>query len=435
MAIRLISDFPDVESLLGERQGTIYASGQASGISALSVAFLVNVRAIDVGSVGAFRLRFVGPVDYLVPIYKWTNLVAAAAGDTLTENGGTGLRVYDTDGKWILVGRTNGNQVLVQNGTYDSDGGAAFGISIHTVEYLGGFLDHRIDSVGTRHRLCMQARSASVPSNPGSPHYSGRSIRSITTGGVTWNQAGLYTEPGTDTLYFAFGEAVYSTLRGRWVVQQSWRVVDATDSADIQYGPSWVGPWSDPPYAYGTHEYARVRLDDGSFAVYKIGPEATSVDRAWRLLTETYIDGDAALSKPYTTRTGIDFHPTEWRQMKVTFDWEAFSDTHDGVVYYDRSHGFLDPSDILVAPIGVRSESAYEPRTSGRSWLYIINRLSDIRIGRNKASLPSGSSSQLVVAVQWEGDASGNLPITHFRVIRRTTASSGITGWLRHWIL
>ena len=435
MAISLISDFPDVESLLGERQGTLFASGTVSGIAALGTAFLVNARAIDTGDVDAMRLRFLGPVDYEVPIYKWTGIVAAAAGDTLAENAGTGFRVYADNGTWILVGRTEGNQLLVQNGTYNSDGGSSFSIGINTIQYQGGLMDHRIDSVGARHRLCMQARSASVPANPGTPHYAGRSIRSVTVGGVTWNQAGLYTEPGSDTLYFAFGEAVYSTLRGRWVVQQSWRVVDATDSADIQYGPSWIGPWSDPPYAYGTHEYARVRLDDGSFAVYKIGPEATSVDREWRLLTETYIDGDAALSKPYTTRTGLDFHPTEWRKMKVSFDWQAFSDTHDGVVYYDRSHGFLDPSDILVAPIGVRSESAFEPRTSGRSWLYIINRSSDIRLGRTKNALPGGSSTQLPIAVQWEGDASGNLPITHFRVIRRTTASAGITGWLRHWVL
>ena len=435
MAIRLISDFPDVESLLGERQGSLFASGTVSGIAALGTAFLVNARAIDTGDVDAMRLRFLGPVDYEVPIYKWTGIVAAEAGDTLAENAGTGFRVYADDGTWILVGRTEGNQLLVQNGTYASDGGSSFSIGINTIQYQGGLLDHRVDSVGARHRLCMQARSASAPANPGTPHYSGRSIRSVTVGGVTWNQAGLYAEPGSDTLYFAFGEAIYSTLRGRWVVQESWRVVDATDSADIQYGPSWIGPWSDPPYTYGTHEYARVRLDDGSFAVYKIGPESTSVDREWRLLTETYIDGSAYLATPYTTRTGIDFHPEEWRLMKVEFDWEDYTATHDGVVYYDRSTGFLDPSDIIAAPIGVRSATQYEPRTVGRSWYYVINRSTGIRVGRNTASLISGGSEQMPIAVQWEGDASGNLPITHFRVIRRTTNSRSITGWLRHWIL
>ena len=432
MAFQLTSFEAADNSLMGESRTSVYTDGTATnGIADLGNAFQPSQKALDVPATDGIRIT-VPNHEFDLPVYLWTALRSASAGNTLSESQGTGQRVYSDDGSvWILVGRTTGNHVLVQTGTYTYTSGTAFSVGILTTEFQGGLLDHRLDAVGARRSIVMEAFNSSRPGLPVGVHDTGRSVFSVTVNGVTWNQAGKFLLTGSTTRWFAFGESVYEPLQGRWIVEDSWQIVNGGQAANIQFGGSWVGPWIDPPYVFGTHIFARVRRPDGTFVVYSIKPSPRPLEREWKLLSQTYVGGSPYRATPYTTTLAFDFVPSEWKLMKVEWEWEDFTSTAGR----DKTFGFLDPSDIIVAPIGVRSSVQFEPRLAGQTWTLSCRRNDGISLARSSDSIESGHTENLTAMIQFESDANGGPPATVVRFIERGGGCARVDGWLRLWVL
>lgn len=436
MSIQLESYFDADQSLIGNVHEVRVDDIQTSN-SGLDSAVLLSESSIDLGRTDVIEVRLPNNSVFQIAAYEWAGLDHATVGANLANILHTRrMEIHEEGGgESIYFARTSDNQVLIQSVDWEYDNENQFGVTLYSLEYDGGLLDHRIGAVGTRHTIAMQARNSTRPDAPGSDvDYNGRYVETETVGGVNWYTLN-FNLTGSDTLWFAFGEATYNIQTGRWDVADNWIVVDTTDSTNIMFAPTSTSTWVSP-YAHGTHRYARIRRADGSFAIRSLLPTSQTLERKWQLLSETYIDGSDYRGEPYTTRTFFDFHPDEFRFMKVEFDWEDYSGTTNSVVHYDRSVGFIDPADIVCAPEAGRQASAWDTKVSGPVWRFAFNRQTGTLLGRYAGSISGGSSNSLVMQVQFEANnATGELPIEVFRVLERTSGSSGVTGWLRIWVL
>ena len=436
MSIQLESYFDADQSLIGQVNYVQINSITASN-ALLDTAFLLSQSAIDIGRTDIIEVRLPNNTVFQIPSYEWAKIDQTLAGSNLANVAPTRRhQVLDEDGNTsVYFGRTPTNQVLFQSIDWEYDNAQAFLASLYSLEYHGGFLDHRIGSVGTRHTIAMQARNATRPDAPGSGvDYNGRYVETETVGGVSWYTLN-FNLTGSETLWFAFGEAVYNQSTGRWEVQDNWVVVDTTDTTNVNFAPTSEGTWTSP-YIHNTHNYARIRRADGSFTIRNLLPTSQTLEREWQLLSETYISGSEYRAEPYTTRLFFDFHPDEFRLMKVSFDWENYSDTTNGVLHYDRTTGFIDPSDIVCAPEGDRLSSRWDTKTHGPTWRWQFVRDGAAYLSRFADDISGGAAHDLTMQVQFEANNStGDLPIEVFRVMERTVGSRSVTGWLRIWVL
>jgi len=441
MSLSLTSFLENDFSLLGDSQVVLHGqSASPVAVTVLDVAYQITDRALNVGSTDTFFIAIDGS-RFHVPMYEWASLEAESAGAGIS-----GIDVFDEDGsKYITVGRTSANQVLIYSLPSARSGADAFTftgtatVSLYTRQYLGGLLDLRVHSAGVKHTVAMITRSASVPTgNPGNPHYNGRELSVITTDGVIWRPAGVYHLSGSDPLYFAFGEAHFDPLRGVWTVQDSWTVIAAdSNSANITYGPSLEGPWDTNNYDFngGTHLYARLRNSNGSFTVRSIAPSNRGIENDWRLLSETYLNGSSWQAEPFTTHLAFDFYPADFRFMKMTFDWAAISGVTNSVTHYDRSTGFMDPADVVCAPIATRDRSMFAAKVAGRVFQTQFNRVSGTFISRYSGANQAGNNNNVVLQWQFEGDADGNLPCKVWRSLVRGSGALSRQGWIRIWVM
>lgn len=431
MGISLFSITADDDSLLGDSQQTVFASATANGIASLRNAFQPTTLPIDVNGVDSITLTLLSTA-FIIPIYKWTELRNAASGNTLGENSGTGLKVYDSSGTyWILVGKTKGNNILVQTGNWSTTE-STFVVRVDITRFLGGLLDHRIDSNGVEHRFVMQANSSSTPNSPGKPHYNGKRLADVwESGSVLWRQAGLYS--GLTITHLAFGSARYDTLSARWIVSDNWQIIDVTDSTLINFAPTWTGNWVHP-YVFADHKYARIRRENGAFSVYALSPEVSAVGRDWQLLSETYINGSNYAAEPYTTPLNFDLIPSDWRIIKFSWDWADRSSVISGETYYDRGAALMDINDLVIMPQQTRDRTEFAGRTSG-ALLFDITRY-DIKLVRSGEIVPFGAANRLGMNCYFETNDSNsnNPPAKVFRIHGRHNSSRTITGWLRTWV-
>lgn len=435
MSIALQSVFNAENSLLGAFQITVHGSATASnGVTDLRNAFRPTELPIDVGNIDSFNVVLPGSQPFVVPIYEWTNLRYASPGATLGENAGTGIRVLssDTDNpRSILVGRTRGNQVLIQNIDYTYSG--SFVARIDVAHYTGGLLDHRIDSIGTIYRVVLTANDANAAANlptPGnSVPFNGRSATDTQIGGVWWRQAGRYNIAATD---FVLGTYRYDPLAARFTQPSSWYHVSASDANAVSFGATWTGPW-EHPYVYADHRYMRVRNADGSFSVWALSPETSPVGRSWQLLSETYIDGSSFYNKAYATALNFPLYPSDWRFLKMSFDWDSLSSTINGQTVYSTTSGLLAMPDVRIHAMQTRDlatalRNDYQLRLDiGQGRMYIA---------RASNALAGGRSDRLLMNVFFETDSTSvwDPPAKVLRVGSRHNGSSGVRGTLRAWV-
>ena len=429
-------------ALLGDTSIYLLGSGTASSISDLGSAFRPTDIPIDVDSVDELTLRLTDAVgDFTVPMFNWTSLDGADPGDTLSEAQGTGIRAYaaGSSSEWVLVGRTEGNQVLVQAGTYTHS--SSVNVAVHTKQLLGGLLDFRLRASVGRRRVCMVARSPTRPETPGSaPHDNGRTLRQVTVSGVTWYQAGRAVPGGTAQLWLAFGESVYDSVRGQWAVQSTWLLVNTSNTAyAIEYGPAWTGPFVAETFSPAVHRYASLRTPDGHSIVRRIGNDRSSENRDWALLSETYVGGSNYRAEPYLKRTFFDFYPEDFRILRWEWEWDDLQTSEvNGVTYRDRVDRMVAATSVVASPEMVRNRAVWVPtRARGAVWSLRAVRNQELRAARTPLIATGGSSSaDYKILVQFETDEStGALPIKFIRFVEIVNGGQNVRGWLRTWVL
>lgn len=440
MSVHLESYFENDQSLIGAANTVTVNTVQTSN-TGLDAAVLLAQDSIDLGRTDIIEVRFPNDTVFQIIAYEWAAIGQWTAGVSLS--GAADFRrkeIRDQDGETsVYFGRTSSNQVLIQSVDWEFDTAQPFLVSLHSIEYDGGLLDHRIGAVGTRHTIVMQARNATRPTLPTGSQvkYNGRYVETaMLAGGINWYTLNN-SLTGTDTLWFIFGEATYNIQTGRWEVQDSWIVVDTTDRTNVTFSHAQSGPWASTGYDHSQHNYARIRRADGSFAIRSLTPTSQTLEREWQLLSETYIDGSDYRAEPYTTRLFFDLHPDEFRLMKVSFDWENYSDDISGVTYYDRCTGFIDPNDIVIAAEADRLPSAWDTKRHGPTWRWQFIRDGSAHLTRFADNISGGAAHNMIFQCQFENSSTtgGAPPATHWRVLERTTGSDDITGWIRIWVL
>lgn len=409
----------------------------------------------EIGEVGAngtnvaqLTIRAAG-TDFIVPATDWYRVAAQSNGAAISVGNGSAVRAYERGGdgsKWLLVGRTDSNIPLVQQGEGFAPAGAVR-VDVIVTEMSGGLVDRMIHGLGQRHLLCMQCDQDARPAAP--PHgtdlrYTGvNPIASALSSGEVWYPSGNRGKSSTVKTWFAFGEAVFDDIRGVWVVRDVWRVVDGADANNIAFGRNWDGPWqTSEGYVVGGHHYARVRHADGSFLVRRIGTDGGPLQREWVPLTEQYVNGSAYRAEPYTVRTAFDFDPAEWNLLKFEWEWDetAGTDLEGQIaaldpVYQDRIEKIIDARSIVPSVQQTRRNDQFATYYHGAAWRLDFYRSTGMNAIR-KDDAPGNSNDVHNFQVAWQFETSGATvapPITHARFISRGNTTA--RGWLRTFVL
>ena len=377
---------------------------------------------------------------FIVPIYDWTALTPQSSGTAISTGNSTALRAYERDGNagvYILIGRSDGNIPLIQQGEGLNPSGNVR-IELYTTETTGGLIDRLINGTGQRQLIVMQCDQDARPNPP--PH--GTDLRhngkepvaaTLSTGEVWWPSGNRIRSLTTKT-WFAFGEAVYDNLQGIWRVVAAWYILDQSDRTNIQFSRNWFGPWGTGDYVAGADNYARIRRSDGSYIVRHIGVDGAGNDKRLIPLTEQYIDGSSQAYEPYTVRTNFDLHPSEWDFMVFEWSWANASSDVDGITYYRKVSAEIPAADIIGSPMQTRTATSRIAGNSANSWTIVANSNSGMHAIR-QAPLPTGLTG-MAFSFQFESsDSSDHEPITHIRLLERQSSSLSTTGWFRTYVI
>ena len=376
---------------------------------------------------------------FIVPIYEWTSLTPQSAGDTISTGNNTALQAHEQDGTagvYILVGRSEGNIPLIQQGAGFNPTGAVR-IELNTTVAKGGIIDRLLEGTGQRQLIVMQCDQDAEPAPP--PH--GTDLRhngkqptaAVLSTGEVWWPAGNRTRSLTVKTWFAFGEAVYNTLLGIWEVTAAWYIVDQSDRVNVRFGRNWDGLWGAGDYVTGSDRYARIRRADGSHIVRYIGVDGAGHDKRWIPLTEQTIDGSSAAYEPYAVRTNFEFHPDEWDLIRFEWEWTASSEEVDGVTYYRKVSDIIPASDIVGSPQQPRSAASRVAGNNANSWMLVANSNTGMHAIRQAGF--TGGLVGMVIALQFESSsATDHEPITHIRLLERASSQLSVTGILRTYV-
>ena len=416
-------------ALLGRSREVNLHTQSVANIAALSTAVQVSTLPVRHGTVGSFTIQLPGAGTFEVGSYQWLGLEATAVGDTLVD-GTTGLTVVENDGSaTILVGRTEGNLPLLQAGTYTTAESPLLA-SVTTLEFDGGLLDLRLQGSVGRHRVCMACRSATEPQSPGvGGHYNGRAMHDLTVGGVTWQQAGDALPPGTDKIWFAFGESSFNTIRGQWTLSPNWVIVDSTDTDySIEYATTWTGPWNQDAYAVASSKYARYRDPGGRKRIRRIGNDLSGADRDWVPVWELDIPSVGNVWENQRADTNFDFYPDDFLLARLEYEFDSQVTTLNGVVERALASLLFHPS-IMRPNFASRSHTRHMMVRFHRDGV-----ASGISVGYLQVAGRIGNSTTLQgFILNANGGSDGSLPITAFTTSERGNQFN--SGTLRLWVL
>ena len=432
------------ESLLGRTIQDFYEVGSRNLVNWQHSNSPLFNKAIDTVNIDALIIT-VGRKSFDVPIYEFVQVQSSSITDSLRENLNTGKRFYANDGSglWILVGRTANNLLKIQSNQSPSqfvELGVATTASVSYVSYSGGLLDHRSISQDGEITVVMVASHASgTPAAPSNVHIAGNRANIASSGGVTWHPAGYYnvSNPGTNNanVWFAVSKFSYNSLLGTFTAGD-WILAQARNTVNVQFSSTPTGPWSDYSHNYETETYIRIRRSDGFFEVFPINRSHVPENDRWKFLGQIHIDGSNDLYEPYKTPLFFSFRPSEYRLLKFHWTWTQFIQTRATYTYRESCSFMIDARDISPAPGNTpRPTNTSSDLTGGFPFKIFINRHLGMTVAQSPAPISVASSELLKMQAQFESDDNGSLPITHFRVLRRVNHSSGITGYLRLWLL
>ena len=180
---------------------------------------------------------------------------------------------------------------------------------------------------GRRH-ICVFGRKSSEPTafSWSNASFDGSVVADFTSDGVDWVNAGESVPSGTDTLYFVFGEVVYSAAREEWEFEDSVILIDSTSTAwDIEYAPDWTGPWHQNAFNAAIDHFAQIRTRPGVNIIRKIGTDVVGDRVEWVMMSED-IRQPGQRNDNFDEPTLFDFFPDEYTWILFEWHWRGSSD-------------------------------------------------------------------------------------------------------------
>lgn len=292
-------------AMVGESVLTRISSRRA-GANALNSAFRFTGQPVDHSTQDRIVIEAENSGGTVLATWRqdvspWRKLSGRSPGQSLTD--GTNAITVRSSAGTILLGRTDGNRILVQKGTFDTT--SLHRVKAYTESHGDGLVQRRLDAIRDTNSRTIQLRSRAAvqPADP---------VGVTTEDGVTpqipdaiediWFLPDAIPEGATGSIWVTEAGTTYDDVTGTWSVG-AWTTTQQASGFDIQFAPDLIdGPWgedggwpqawmrwrdSNGNYQYAEHRRAQVgwqkvfhaRLGERGFVALPLGPYDVSAPR------------------------------------------------------------------------------------------------------------------------------------------------------------
>ena len=306
--------------LLGDRTETLLSSQRLANQAAWTDGFRLTGQKVDVAVHDSIRIAVVesgGDIaeEWSITVDEWKALPERSVGDDLAVSGRSEILRSDTG--TIRIGRSGGNRVLLQLGTYTT-ALANFNLNGYARSYDGGLLERRVSPARSHpvRDTVLKIRSATTPAAPVGVTFDSNGY--ATPGSDGWV---LSTDPdpaGSDPLWLAAAHNPYDADTETYS-PEGWIVTQGGSSFRQQWAEDDSGPWQDTPPT-GARLVTRVRVN-GAWQTYVVRDDT---DAGWVWFCVATL---AANGSPHT----IELDHTDWSDFKwIEFIMRQNDGTNNG---------------------------------------------------------------------------------------------------------
>lgn len=325
--------------LLGGQTETLLSSQRLANQAAWTQGYRLTGNPVDVSVHDSIRVAVVssGGViaeEWTASVDEWRALPALGIGDDLAQSGRSIILRSDTG--TIRLGRSSGNRLLVQLGTYVTSL-TNFNLNGYALSFDGGLLERRIGP-SRSHPLrdtILKIRSATEPAAPVGVTFSSDGVATPGSDGYV-----LVTEPdppGTDPLWLAAAHNPYDPDTETYN-PEAWIITPGGTSFRQQWATDEDGPWLDSSSTLATavRLVTRIRIN-GVWETYVVRDSSYV---PWTLFVVANIAANSAQPGDFALRGGGD-----WRNFRLM---EVIMHQRNGS-YRGNRLSMLVPSDYILS--------------------------------------------------------------------------------------
>ena len=296
--------------LLGQETETLLSSQRLANEAAWTQGFRLTGQPVNVSEHDSIRIAVVSSGGVLVEewnvdVNDWKQLTGQSVGDDLAQAGRSIILRSDTG--TIRIGRSTGNRILLQLGTYTTVL-TDFNLNGYARSYGGGLLERRI-APSRSHPVrdtVLKIRSASEPADPVGVTFDADGVATPGSDGYV-----LVTDAdpsGTDPIWLAAAHNPYDPVTETYV-PEAWVKTLGGTAYRQQWASDETGPWLDSPdtLANAQRLVSRVRVN-GVWQIYVIRDNSYV---PWTLFVAATMP--AGSTQPFTTA----LRNQDWRNFRM----------------------------------------------------------------------------------------------------------------------
>ena len=296
-------------ALLGDRNETLLASTRLADEAAWTDGFRLAGTAVNVSTHDEIRIAVVATdgdlvEQWVLDVDDWRILPEQGPGDDLSV-AGRSKRVISETGT-IRIGRSGGNRVLVQRGTFTT-ALTNFNLNVYARSYDGGLLERRVSSTRSNAPRDVVFKIRSATGTPAAP----TGVTFAADGTATPGSDGyvLVTDPdppGTDPLYIASAHNPYNYVTETYQ-PEAWVITLGGSAYRQEWADDELGPWLPSPATLtnALRLITRVRVN----GVWETFVVRDDTPQAWVWFVVARL---AANSSPHI----LTLNPSNWEDFK-----------------------------------------------------------------------------------------------------------------------
>lgn len=296
--------------LLGQQTETLLSSQRLANQAAWTQGFRLTGQPVNVSEHDDIRIAVVssdGDVaeEWMVDVNDWKQLSGRSVGDDLAQTGRSIILRSDTG--TIRIGRSTGNRILLQLGTYTTSL-TNFNLNGYARSYDGGLLERRIAPVRSHpvRDTVLKIRSAAEPPDPAGVTFDADGV--ATPGGDGYVRVTDPDPVGTDPIWLAAAHNPYDPVTETYM-PEAWVKTLGGTSYRQQWAADETGPWLDGPdtLANAQRLVSRVRVN-GVWQTYVVRDSSYV---PWTLFVAATMPANAG--QPFTTA----LRNRDWRNFRM----------------------------------------------------------------------------------------------------------------------